>query len=92
MEVKIIGPDNGKSSYLYSIVQTAILELHLEASLIKSENLDQEHPSNNYSFPILVVNNEVCVSGRVPTVKETKKILLQTTQEPEGKNIAPKPK
>jgi hypothetical protein len=92
MEVKIIGPENGKSSYLYSIVQTAILELHIEASLIKSENLDQDYTSNNYSFPILVVNNEVFVSGRVPTVKETKKILLQATQESEGKNIAPKPK
>jgi hypothetical protein len=89
MEVKIIGHENGKSSYLSTIVQTALLELHIKASLIKSESLDQDYPTGKISFPILVVNNVVCVSGRVPTVKETKEILLKAIQDAESKNTSP---
>jgi hypothetical protein len=92
MEVKIIGPENGKSSYLSTIVQTALLELHIKASLTKSENLDQDSITGKIAFPILVVDNEVCVSGRVPTVKETKEILLKAIQAAEGKNTEPKHK
>jgi hypothetical protein len=91
LEIEIIGPENGKSSYLYSIVQTAILELHIKASLKKSGNLDQDYRSENIYFPVLIINDDVCVSGRVPTVKETKEILLKASQNAEGKTTSAEP-
>jgi small redox-active disulfide protein 2 len=75
MNIKILGAGCSKCKKLEAIAKEAIKELGIEASIEKVENIQDIMAYGVMSTPALVVDGQVKVMGRVPTVEDIKKYL-----------------
>jgi small redox-active disulfide protein 2 len=76
MEIKILGTGCPKCNSLEAAVKKAVAEMGLKDAVI--EHVDDIAKIIEYgvmSTPALVVDGEVKLSGRVPSVADIKKIL-----------------
>lgn len=77
MEIKVLGTGCSKCKTLEKITQQAVSELNIKADIEKVEDIQQIMQYGIMSTPGLVINGKVVVSGRVPKVKELKKLIQQ---------------
>ncbi len=75
MIIKILGTGCSKCDKLEKNLQTALKELNLEATIEKIDNLAEIVGYGVMSTPGLVIDGEVKIIGKVPNVKEIKKML-----------------
>jgi small redox-active disulfide protein 2 len=75
ISIKILGPGCAKCKTTYDIVQKAIAQSGVEASLTKVEDLEGMMKYDILTTPVVVINEQIKISGRVPTVDEVKKLL-----------------
>lgn len=75
MEIKVLGSGCAKCKKLEANVKEAVEELGLDATIQKVEDIQEIIAYGVMKTPALVVNEEVKMMGRVPKVKEIKKIL-----------------
>ena len=75
MIIKILGTGCSKCGKLEKNIETALKELNMEATVEKVENLAQIVSYGVMSTPGLVIDEEVKAIGKVPSVKEIKKML-----------------
>ena len=75
MEVKVLGSGCVKCKKLEAATRKAIEELKVEADVEKVEKLDDIMSYGVISTPALVVDGEVLFTGRVPSIRELKKML-----------------
>lgn len=73
--IKILGMGCPKCKQTEGVVQKAILELGVDAEVMKVEDLQQIMQYNVLSTPALVIDEVVKLKGRVPTVAEVKEAL-----------------
>jgi small redox-active disulfide protein 2 len=73
--IKILGPGCAKCKTTYEVVKKAIEQSGIEADIVKIEDLEGMMKYNILSTPVLVVDEQIKISGRVPTVDEIQKLL-----------------
>jgi small redox-active disulfide protein 2 len=75
MEVKVLGPGCAKCKQLYEETDKAIKQLGLAATLTKVEQLTEIAAYHVLMTPALVINGQVKVAGRVPSMAELTNLL-----------------
>ena len=76
MEIKILGPGCPKCKTLEKITREAVGEMGINAEITKEEDIVKIMNYGIMHTPGLVINEKVVLSGRVPSLKEVKEILI----------------
>jgi len=77
MELKVLGTGCAKCKTLERITREAVEELKLDATVEKVEDIQKIMEYGVMFTPALVMDGKVAFAGRVPNLKEMKKILTQ---------------
>jgi small redox-active disulfide protein 2 len=77
LEIKILGSGCAKCNLLEELVKKSVSNLSLEAEIQKVTDPLSIIDYGVLSTPALVVNNQLLVSGRVPSLEEIKQYLSQ---------------
>jgi len=75
MVIKVLGTGCKKCVTTYGNVKAALLELNMEAEVVKVEDLPSIMAYGVMSTPGLVIDERVVFMGKVPSVGEIKKVL-----------------
>jgi small redox-active disulfide protein 2 len=73
--IKILGPGCAKCKATLEVVKKAVEQSAVQADITKIEDLEGMMQYNILTTPVVVINEEIKISGRVPTVDEIKKLL-----------------
>ena len=76
MEIKILGTGCPKCKTLEKITREVVNEMGLTAEISKEEDIVKIMSYGILHTPGLVINGKVVISGRVPSSKEVKEILV----------------
>ena len=77
MKIEVLGTGCAKCKRLLANVQEAVKDLGAEAEVIKVDSLDELIERGVMSTPALFIDGKMRLSGRVATVDEIKKIILE---------------
>jgi small redox-active disulfide protein 2 len=77
MEIKVLGTGCAKCKSLEKVTREAVAEMNLQANVEKVEDIVKIMGYGVLSTPALVVDNQIVVSGRVPSLKETIQLLTK---------------
>lgn len=75
MDLKILGTGCAKCKKLEEATKAAADELGVQYTIEKVTDIEKIMAFSVMSTPALVVNGEVKVSGRVPSVEDIKKLI-----------------
>lgn len=75
MKIEILGGGCAKCKATEKIVQQVVDELGLQAEIVKVEGLQEIIERGVMMTPAVVVNGEVKIMGRIPTLDEVKELL-----------------
>lgn len=73
--IKVLGPGCIRCKELLSQTQRAVVEMGLECNVEKVTDIREITSYGIMMTPALVVDGEVKVSGKVPSLEEIKKLL-----------------
>jgi small redox-active disulfide protein 2 len=73
--IKILGPGCNRCRSTLEVVRKVVDETGIEADIVKVEDYEEMMKYNILSTPVVVVNEEIKISGRVPTAEEVRAIL-----------------
>ena len=76
-DIKVLGPGCPKCKSTYNNVKEALKQSGVEAEVKKIEDLDEMLTYNILVTPVLMIDGEAKVKGRVPDVAEIKTLLSQ---------------
>lgn len=74
-DVKVLGPGCAKCQELMKLTQRAVTELGIDCHLEKVSDIQEIMKFGVMFTPALVVDGEVKVSGKVPSVETIKELL-----------------
>lgn len=74
-EIKVLGPGCAKCKSMYGNVMEALKASETEATVTKVEDMEEILSYNVLTTPVLIVDGEILVKGRIPTVSEISTIL-----------------
>lgn len=77
MEIKVLGTGCASCKALYAVVESAVVEMGLDAKVVKEEDLMEIMKYNVLSMPALVVDGVVVSSGRKLSVGDVKRLLTK---------------
>lgn len=77
MEIKVLGTGCPKCKSLEKATREAVAELNVEANITKEEDIVKIMSYGIMQTPGLVINDNVVISGRVPSIKEIKNFITQ---------------
>ena len=77
MEIKVLGTGCPKCKSLEKATREAVAELNVEANITKEEDIVKIMSYGIMQTPGLVINDNVVISGRVPSIKEIKNLITQ---------------
>jgi len=80
MIIKVLGPGCSNCKNLERVTREAVTDLGLDATIEKVEDYPTIVGYGVMSTPALVVDEEVIVSGRVPTATQVKDMLQSATR------------
>ena len=75
MEIKVLGTGCTKCKKLEKMTREVVTELGLDANIEKEEDIYKIMQFGVLTTPALVINGEVVLKGKVPSMKELKGIL-----------------
>ena len=75
MEIKVLGTGCAKCKKLEQMTREVVAEIGIEATIEKEEDIYKIMQFGVMTTPALVVDGEVVLKGKVPSVKELKRIL-----------------
>jgi small redox-active disulfide protein 2 len=73
--IKILGPGCAKCKSTFEVVKKAVEQSGVQADITKIEDLEGMMKYDILTTPVVVINEQIKISGRVPTVDEIKKLL-----------------
>jgi small redox-active disulfide protein 2 len=76
MLIQVLGTGCTKCKTLYEMVKKTVQETGVDAEVEKVEDIQQILAYELIMTPGLVINGEVKVAGRLPSVEEIKKLIL----------------
>jgi small redox-active disulfide protein 2 len=77
MEIKILGTGCTNCKNLEKAARMAVEELHLDATVVKEEDITKIMSYGIMRTPAMVVDEKVLFYGRVPSVSEIKEMLTR---------------
>ncbi len=77
MEIKVLGTGCPKCKSLEKATREAVAELNVEAYITKEEDIVKIMSYGIMQTPGLVINDNLVISGRVPSIKEIKNFITQ---------------
>lgn len=75
-QIKILGTGCSKCKSTYNNVIEALNKLNMQADVIKIEDIEEIMKYNVLITPVLMIDEEIKVKGRVPDVNEIKTFLI----------------
>lgn len=75
MEIKVLGTGCAKCKQLEKMTREVVAEMSLDANIEKVEDIYKIMQAGVMTTPALVIDGEVVLKGKLPTVKELKGIL-----------------
>ncbi|MBK6770746.1 MAG: TM0996/MTH895 family glutaredoxin-like protein [Ignavibacteria bacterium] len=75
-QIKILGTGCSKCKSTYNNVIEALNRLDMQADVIKIEDIEEIMKYNVLITPVLMIDEEIKVKGRVPDVNEIKTFLI----------------
>jgi small redox-active disulfide protein 2 len=75
ISIKILGTGCPKCKQTTEIVQEVVTENNIDATIEKVEDIMEIMQYNVLSTPVLIVNEEIKIKGRVPSKKEVEALL-----------------
>ena len=76
MDIKILGTGCAKCKTLEKLTREVVGEIGITADIEKIEDIAKIMGYRVMQTPALVINGKVVLSGRVPSTKELKELLL----------------
>jgi small redox-active disulfide protein 2 len=73
--IKILGPGCAKCKTTFEVVKKAVEQSGIQADIEKIEDLEGMMKYNILTTPVVVINEEIKIKGRVPTIEEVKSLL-----------------
>jgi small redox-active disulfide protein 2 len=73
--IKILGPGCAKCKTTFEVVKKAVEQSGVQAEITKIEDLEGMMKYDILTTPVVVVNEQIKISGRVPSVDEILKLL-----------------
>ena len=73
--IKVLGPGCPKCKTTFHNVEEAIKQLGIEVSLSKVEDIEEMMKYNVLTTPVLVIDDEIKIKGRVAQIDEIKELL-----------------
>lgn len=73
--IKVLGSGCARCNKLETLVRRAVEETGADAEIEKIEDIREITPYNVMSTPALVIDEEVKVTGTVPSLDEIKKLI-----------------
>ena len=77
LKIEVLGPVCPKCDNTYDKVKQVLNDLQLEAELVKITDIFQIIDRGVNLTPALIIDGEVVLEGRVPTVEQMKEILQE---------------
>lgn len=77
MEIKVLGTGCASCKALYETVKQAVVELGLDASVVKEEDLIKIMNYNVMQTPALVINEKVVSVGKKLSLSDVKSLLIK---------------
>ena len=75
MEIKVLGTGCTKCKQLEKMTREVAAELNLDANIEKVEDIYKIMQAGVMTTPALIVDGEVVLKGKLPSVKELKGLL-----------------
>ena len=73
--IKVLGPGCPKCKTTFQNVEAAVKQLGIEVELIKVEDIEEMMKYNVLTTPVLVIDEEIKIKGRVAQIDEIKELL-----------------
>ena len=73
--IKVLGPGCPKCKTTFHNVEEAIKQLGMEATIEKVEDIEEMMKYNVLTTPVLVINEEIKIKGRIAQIDEIKELL-----------------
>ncbi len=77
MLIQVLGTGCAKCKTLYEVVNKAVQEAGVEAMVEKVEDIQQIMAYNIIMTPGLVIDGYVKVAGRLPSLEEVKRLIVE---------------
>lgn len=77
LEIKVLGTGCAKCKTLDKVTRQAVEELGINATVEKVEDFQKIMEMGVMVTPALVVDGEIAIKGKVPSVKDMKKLLTK---------------
>ncbi len=77
LQIKILGPGCPKCKTTYTNVLEALKQTHIEAEVEKIEDIEKMMAYNVLTTPVLIIDDDIKVKGRIAHVKEIVDLLTQ---------------
>lgn len=74
-QIKVLGPGCAKCKVTYNNALEAVRQSGIEAQVTKVEDIEEMMKYNILSTPVLVIDEEIKIKGRIADVIEIKKLL-----------------
>lgn len=75
--IKVLGPGCTKCKITYNNVLEAVKQTGIEADVEKIEDIQEMMKYNVLTTPVIMIDEETKIKGRVADVNEIKQLLLQ---------------
>lgn len=75
IEVKVLGPGCPKCQSTYNNVLEALKQTNIEANVVKVEDIEEMMKYNVLTTPVLMIDGEIKIKGRVAQVNEIIELL-----------------
>jgi small redox-active disulfide protein 2 len=79
MEIKVLGTGCAKCKTLEKVTREAVEKTGLNATITKVEDIVEIMQFGVMTTPALVVNGEIVLKGKVPSVDELSKLLTKSS-------------
>jgi small redox-active disulfide protein 2 len=73
--IKVLGTGCPKCRTTFHNVEEAVKQLGIEATIIKVEDIEEMMKYNVLTTPVLVVDEEIKIKGRIAQIDEIKELL-----------------
>jgi len=74
-QIKVLGPGCPKCKTTYSNVLEALKQTNIEANVEKVEDIEEMMKYNVLTTPVLMIDDEIKVKGRIAQVSEIVELL-----------------
>ena len=83
MEIKVLGTGCSKCKALEKVAKEAAAEAGIKATVAKVQNMTEIMQYGVMTTPALVIDGQVVLKGKVPTVIELKELFTARNHHPE---------